>query len=127
MLAMKNLVLALVLLVSVVFAASGCRKSTPSEQPAPAAQTQGPLEQAQAVEPAPSSKESCVDAWLSARKLDPYGHDEGTMYAGGTPLFDERTGETTDRLTYVFARHPDAKTACDGDAGSAEPAPLPER
>jgi hypothetical protein len=61
---------------------------------------------------AANSPESCVDAWLSARKLDTYGHPEGTMYAGGTPLFDEKTGETTDRITYLLARHPDLKTVC---------------
>lgn len=55
---------------------------------------------------------ACVDRWLADHRLDPYGSPEGTMYAGGTPLFDERTGETTDRLTFVYRRHPDAKAAC---------------
>ncbi|WP_171818001.1 hypothetical protein [Pyxidicoccus fallax] len=56
--------------------------------------------------------EACVDQWLKANKLDPYGHDEGTMYAGGTPLFDESTGERKDRLEYVFQRKPEARKAC---------------
>lgn len=53
-----------------------------------------------------------MDKWLAAHGLDSYGHPEGTMYAGGTPLFDERTGETRDRLEYVYARQPGARQAC---------------
>jgi hypothetical protein len=53
-----------------------------------------------------------VDRWLAAQKLDRYGSKQGTMYTGGTPLFDERTGEQKDRLEHIFARHPAAKQAC---------------
>jgi hypothetical protein len=34
------------------------------------------------------------------------------MYTGGTPLFDERTGQTTDRMEYLLRKHPDLKQAC---------------
>jgi hypothetical protein len=57
-------------------------------------------------------EEACVDRWLSERKLDRYGSAEGTMYAGGTPLFDERTGEQVDRLDHIYRKHPDARAAC---------------
>ena len=56
--------------------------------------------------------ESCVDRWLQERKMDTYGHPEGTMYAGGSPLFNEATGESRDRLEYVFSRQPEARKAC---------------
>ena len=56
--------------------------------------------------------EACVDHWLQDHKLDRYGHPEGTMYAGGTPLFNEATGESRDRLEYVFERQPEARKAC---------------
>jgi hypothetical protein len=59
-----------------------------------------------------AAEEACVDAWISKNHLDPYGSPEGTMYAGGTPLFDEATGERTDRLEYLYAHHPDVKRAC---------------
>jgi hypothetical protein len=59
-----------------------------------------------------AQEEACVDRWLAQRKLDPYGNEEGMMYAGGTPLFDERTGRTTDRLEYVYRKHPEARAAC---------------
>lgn len=62
--------------------------------------------------PDTSAAEACVDRWLQAHKLDRYGNAEGTMYAGGTPLFNEATGETRDRLEYVFSRQPEARKAC---------------
>ncbi|HVG57329.1 MAG TPA: hypothetical protein VNA24_02150 [Hyalangium sp.] len=63
------------------------------------------------------AQESCVDKWLTEKKLDRYGNAEGTMYAGGTPLFDERTGESRDRLDFVYERQPEARKACAGAAG----------
>lgn len=47
-----------------------------------------------------------VDEWLSQQRLDQYGNPEGTFYAGGTPLFDERTGERIDRLEYLKLKFP---------------------
>jgi hypothetical protein len=64
------------------------------------------------VKAARAREEKCLDGWLAERKLDPYGMPEGTMYAGGTPLFDEATGRQIDRLEYVYRKHPAAKTAC---------------
>jgi hypothetical protein len=62
---------------------------------------------------APSpAREACVDRWLQEHKLDRYGNAEGTMYTGGSPLFNESTGETIERLAYVFQRQPDAQKAC---------------
>ena len=61
---------------------------------------------------AKAAQEACVDRWLQEHKLDRYGHAEGTMFTGGSPLFNEATGETKDRLEYVFARQPDALKAC---------------
>lgn len=109
---------------------------TPS--PTQPQQTAQPVaaEPARKAEPQPQANdagnrvEACVDAWLAQRKLDPYGNAEGTMYAGGTPLFNEQTGETTDRLAYVFAKHPDAKAACQPDGGGdsgVKPGGLPTR
>ncbi len=53
-----------------------------------------------------------MDAWLEGRGLDPFGAPQGTVYAGGTPLMNEATGELADRLEYVYARHPEARAAC---------------
>ncbi|HVE85289.1 MAG TPA: hypothetical protein VND93_20695 [Myxococcales bacterium] len=65
----------------------------------------------------PGAKEvSCVDQWLEKNNLNEYGDPKQTMYAGGNPLFDERTGQTTDRLAYIYQHHPDAKAACHQDS-----------
>ncbi|HYH97141.1 hypothetical protein [Hyalangium sp.] len=58
------------------------------------------------------AQESCLDKWLQDKKMDRYGHPEGTMYAGGSPLFNEMTGESKDRLDYVYQRQPEAKKLC---------------
>ena len=66
--------------------------------------------------PAPPAG-SRLDRQLAAKGLNPFGDPEGTMYTGGTPLFDEKTGRSTPREQYVFARHPDIARACGADAG----------
>jgi hypothetical protein len=58
------------------------------------------------------AQETCLDKWLKDKKMDPYGHPEGTMYAGGSPLFNEMTGESRDRLDYIYQRQPEAKKVC---------------
>lgn len=62
--------------------------------------------------PARVAPQSCLDAELSKRGLNSFGDPEGTMYPGGTPLFDERTGKRTERDAYVFSKHPDIAKAC---------------
>lgn len=62
--------------------------------------------------PAASARASCVDRELGARGLNPYGDPAGTMYAGGTPLFDEKTGVAVDRVEYVLAHRPEIANAC---------------
>ena len=56
--------------------------------------------------------QECVDGELTKRNLNEFGDPKGTAYAGGTPLFDEPTGKSTDRVEYVFKKHPDIKAAC---------------
>jgi hypothetical protein len=60
----------------------------------------------------PVSESQCVEDWIAKNHLNQYGDADGTMYAGGTPLFDEASGQTRDRLQYIFEKHPEAKTAC---------------
>jgi hypothetical protein len=101
----------------------GCRSAGDSSvrpdasTPAPGT-SQGGLTGDAGTAPAPLSeaerqaKEACVDQWLKQKKLDPYGSPEGTMYMGGSPLFNEATGETKDRLEFVYQKQPEAKKAC---------------
>ena len=48
-----------------------------------------------------------IDAWLEESNLNQYGDQEGTVYTGGTPLFDESTGETVDRYTHLLKKFPE--------------------
>jgi len=47
-----------------------------------------------------------IDNWLEENDFNQYGDPKSTMYAGGTPLFDEMTGETIDRYEYIVRNHP---------------------
>jgi hypothetical protein len=64
-----------------------------------------------------AAAQPCLDAQLGRLGLNQFGDPPGTMYTGGTPLFDEKTGKSTDRAAYIFARHPDIARACGVDAG----------
>jgi hypothetical protein len=54
----------------------------------------------------------CTEKWLKGHGLDDYGNPNGTMYAGGTPTFDEATGRTVDRWTLVAKNRPEALQSC---------------
>jgi len=55
-----------------------------------------------------SSEESRkIESWIIKNGLNQYGDTVGTVYAGGTPLIDEKTGKTLDRLDYILTKHPD--------------------
>jgi hypothetical protein len=48
-----------------------------------------------------------IDDRIRQENLNQYGDPKDTMYAGGNPLFDMRTGETEDRYAYIVRNHPD--------------------
>ncbi|GMF21196.1 unnamed protein product [Phytophthora lilii] len=52
-------------------------------------------------------EKKAVDAWIQDNGLNQYGDAATRMYTGGTPLFDENTGTTTDRYDYILSQHPD--------------------
>jgi len=47
-----------------------------------------------------------IEFWIKQEGLNKYGDPKETMYAGGTPLFDEATGKRTDRFQYIVEHHP---------------------
>lgn len=65
------------------------------------------------------SADECLDRWLADQKLDAYGAAQGTVYAGGSPLFDETTGTMRSRWEYVAAMHPGLTRTCDAPRGPA--------
>jgi len=80
---------------------SGCKEASPARDQgsgAPAADA--------------GVAQSCEDGWLASHHLNEYGDPAGTMYTGGTPLFDERTGQRKDRMEYVRGKHPELARAC---------------
>ena len=48
-----------------------------------------------------------IDDWLAQRNLNQYGDGKDTAYTGGTPLFDEATGQSTDRYSYLLQKFPE--------------------
>jgi hypothetical protein len=50
-----------------------------------------------------------IDDWLAAYadSLNDYGDPKGTMYAGGTPLFNEAQGKPITKYEYIAAKHPE--------------------
>lgn len=48
------------------------------------------------------NQKTYIDRVLLERGLNIYGDPEGTMYPGGSPLFDEATGATMDRYDFVM-------------------------
>lgn len=48
-----------------------------------------------------------IDNWLKENNLNRYGDKVDTYYMGGTPLFNESTGESIERFEYIFKKIPD--------------------
>lgn len=48
-----------------------------------------------------------IQSWIQKERLNEYGDPADTVYVGGTPLFDERTGESYSRFEYIILNHPD--------------------
>lgn len=51
------------------------------------------------------SEQVCIDAWIARYNLNRYGDPKNTVYAGGTPLFNETTGRRMNMYTYITMRH----------------------
>jgi hypothetical protein len=114
------------LLPVLLLAAAACRPSTSHEAsapppPSPAAPAARPSPAPErsagpAVSPAPiqldATQTDCLEKWLKGHTLDPYGNPAGTLYAGGTPTFDETTGKSVDRWTLVAKNRPEALRSC---------------
>lgn len=48
-----------------------------------------------------------IDQWLEKKGLNQYGDPADTVYAGGSPLFDETTGESKDKYEYILEKNPE--------------------
>lgn len=50
-----------------------------------------------------------IDRWIEKEGRNPYGDPKGSVYAGGNPLFDERSARLKDRYDYILEKHPELK------------------
>jgi len=50
-----------------------------------------------------------IDSWVRENNRNEFGDAKDTVYAGGTPLFNEMTGRTTDRYEYILKKHPELR------------------
>jgi len=48
-----------------------------------------------------------IQEWIIENDLNRYGDPKATAYPGGTPLYNEGTGETIDLYEYILRKHPD--------------------
>jgi len=48
-----------------------------------------------------------IQSWIEENDLNQYGDPKNTLYPGGTPLYNEGTGETIDLYDYILRKHPD--------------------
>ena len=48
-----------------------------------------------------------IETWIQENNLNQYGEPKDTVYMGGTPLFDEMTGESIDKYEYILRKHLD--------------------
>ncbi len=51
-----------------------------------------------------------IEEWLKKNKLNRFGDPMDTYYAGGTPLFNEKTGQSIERFSYILKNHPELIT-----------------
>lgn len=54
----------------------------------------------------PKDVQEKIDQYLSEHDLNEFGDSKDTIYMGGTPLYDESTGKSTDRYEYVLKKFP---------------------
>lgn len=54
-------------------------------------------------------EKAAVEEWLAKNKLNQFGDKKDTVYTGGTPLFNEQSGETLNRYEYLFKKFPALK------------------
>ena len=50
-----------------------------------------------------------IDDWIKKDGRNEYGDPDGTVYAGGNPLFDERQPKLKDKYEYILEKNPELK------------------
>jgi hypothetical protein len=70
-----------------------------------------------------SDEKRLIDRWLQAHSdsLNMYGDPKETAYTGGTPLFNESTGQQMSKYDYIVSKHPDRPWAHENLPVGAQP------
>lgn len=55
----------------------------------------------------PSDEDEMINSWIEENNLNQYGDPLDTVYIGGTPLFNEETGEYQERYDYLVSNYPE--------------------
>ena len=50
-----------------------------------------------------------IDDWIKKGGRNEYGDPKDTVYAGGNPLFDERSPKLKDRYEHILEKHPELR------------------
>lgn len=48
------------------------------------------------------NEKELIEVWISENDLNQYGDPKDTVYIGGTPLFNETTGQSIDKYQYIL-------------------------
>ena len=60
--------------------------------------------------PVDQATKTKIDEWIKKTGRNQFGDPQGTVYAGGNPLFDERKPDPPkDRYEYILSQHPELK------------------
>jgi hypothetical protein len=63
-----------------------------------------------------ATPDECLDRLLRESHLNAFGDPPDTVYPGGSPLLDERTGQVTSRRDYIRSHHPEIVRRCPAGA-----------
>jgi hypothetical protein len=58
-------------------------------------------------QPLSDEEKKLIQEWILKSDLNEFGDSKDTMYTGGTPLFDESTGQSQDLYEYILKNQPD--------------------
>lgn len=56
-----------------------------------------------------------IDEWIKTGDRNEYGDPKDTHYAGGNPLFDERSPKMKDRYEYILEKNPNLVKSTSND------------
>lgn len=100
----QTMTIAIIFLLGILVAGSSMYLAHTQTAQAPASRTMTPTP---TVSPVSAQERQQIDQWIKKNDLNQFGDSKDTVYAGGTPLFNEATGQTMDKYVYILKLHSD--------------------